>query len=488
MATGESTQHSMVDDLEEEITCSVCQEHFQDPKILPCCHYYCKRCIQALIETAGKNKPFPCPECRSDTFLQDNNPDKLPTAFFVNRMKDIHSKTAKVSGKIKARCEQCSEQEAIAFCRQCTEFICERCFEAHKKMKAFSGHRVTTLEELKEGQMKQIPIEQPSPPICSIHEEQMKLFCFNCKHLICRDCTVIDHKDHSCDFVKKIAPGIKENLSQKLVPIKRMQLNASSALKAVESTKSDIETTGAKVTAIIKSSFQNLHDIIEQRKLELLVQVSKFMDTKFDRLCIQEKELQTTSNATQSVIEFVERNVRNMSDEELVAIHLQILKQISGETEKFGDTSLKPVEEADMVFNIDCVAEIRRLCGENITLIASAKRKVVWVDPRIGNFENSNYVHYLKAVEGVNLYATTSSSDALAVLIKQESDVEYRAITAGTGGEDFIKSLRKNGIHCPVLVFCGNFDWHSKWARKFNNVQVTVDPSIMYEFASWDRL
>lgn len=485
MASGDFMQQSKVDDLEEEITCPVCKEHFQDPKILPCLHYYCKRCIQALIEAAETNKSFPCPECRSDTFLQDNNPDKLPTAFFVNRMKDFY---AKASGKVKACCEQCStEQEAIAFCRPC-RFICERCVQAHKNMKTFNGHRVITIEE---GQLMQILTEQPRalPPVCSIHEKEMEFYCFDCQHLICTDCCIVtDHKEHSYEFMKKVSPGIKENLSEKLASIKRIQTSVNSALKAVESTKSNVETLGVTVTAAINTSFQNLYDIMQQRKQELLKQVSKFVDSKFDRLCIQEKELQTTSNVTQSMIEFVERIVKNMTDEELVSIHTQILKRISEETEKFSDANLKPVEEADTTFNIDCVTEIRRLCGEKMTLIASANRKIVWIDPRLGNFENSNYVHYLKSVEGVNLYTTTSSSDALAALNKRESGVEYRVITAGTGGKELVQSLRENGIHCPVLVFCGNFDWHSKWAGKFKDVEVTVDPSRMYSFASWDRL
>jgi len=34
-----------LEELEEEITCPVCQDHFRKPKILPCLHYYCKECV-----------------------------------------------------------------------------------------------------------------------------------------------------------------------------------------------------------------------------------------------------------------------------------------------------------------------------------------------------------------------------------------------------------------------------------------------------------
>ena len=94
MATGTNKPEEIqkgVKELEREITCPVCHDHFQEPKILPCCHYYCKGCVQALVRRAGPSQPFPCPECRSDTFLPQNDPDQLPTAFFVNRLKELYT-------------------------------------------------------------------------------------------------------------------------------------------------------------------------------------------------------------------------------------------------------------------------------------------------------------------------------------------------------------------------------------------------------------
>jgi len=89
-------------ELEDEITCPVCQEHFRDPKILPCLHY---NCIRQLALRAGANRPFVCPECRRETILFQKDPDQLPTAFFVNRMKELRTKMEKVQGKMEAVCE-----------------------------------------------------------------------------------------------------------------------------------------------------------------------------------------------------------------------------------------------------------------------------------------------------------------------------------------------------------------------------------------------
>ena len=48
---------------EEHLTCSVCLEQLQDPKVLPCLHSFCHKCIVNLAKKA-KSKNIDCPECR----------------------------------------------------------------------------------------------------------------------------------------------------------------------------------------------------------------------------------------------------------------------------------------------------------------------------------------------------------------------------------------------------------------------------------------
>ena len=71
-----------LEQLEREITCGVCQEHYTDPKILPCLHYYCKKCVLDLAQKARPSKSFPCPECRNKATLPEEGVDGLKTALF----------------------------------------------------------------------------------------------------------------------------------------------------------------------------------------------------------------------------------------------------------------------------------------------------------------------------------------------------------------------------------------------------------------------
>ena len=62
--------------LDDELTCPVCQEHFTEPRVLPCLHYYCKKCIADLITRALRGRPFNCPECRRDAQAVNNDPER----------------------------------------------------------------------------------------------------------------------------------------------------------------------------------------------------------------------------------------------------------------------------------------------------------------------------------------------------------------------------------------------------------------------------
>lgn len=215
------------------------------------------------------------------------------------------TKMEAVQGKVETQCELCSGGQAIAFCRQCTEFICAECVRSHQKMKTFAGHVVTTLDELREpGRVKEIPMKSPPPPTCSIHDqEQMRLYCFDCDHLICRDCIILDHKEHKYDFVKKVAPEAKEKLAEHLAPLKTILTSIYDATEIVKSTKTDVESQSASVAITVDQLFGELHDIIEQRKQEILKELSSITEFKLNQLSVQKKEFAMSSSVIQSLVD-----------------------------------------------------------------------------------------------------------------------------------------------------------------------------------------
>ncbi len=360
----------VVADLEQEVTCGICHDRYQEPKLLPCCHYYCKQCILTLSSRYRPNQPFPCPDCREPTLLPDNNPDRLTTAFFINRMKALHSRMEKAHGKLEITCEMCFGGKATAFCRQCVNFICEDCVKSHKRLRVFAGHAISTLEELKLGGVKELTFESSPPPKCEDHEELKKIFCFDCNKLICRDCIVIEHAGHNYEFVKKAAPATRKKLTEHLSPLKNLLPDLSTAVNQVKGTKQKIQAQKELTERQVNAKFQELHDILDRCKVRVLRESFALADSKMEKLTVQEKGLDLSLGTAQSLIDFVERTLENASDEELITMQEQVVSRIDAEVVKRGKEAANPdpVEKDDFGVEVFVCEDLKKLCENNVIL------------------------------------------------------------------------------------------------------------------------
>ena len=354
-----------MEDLEKEVTCAVCQEHFTDPKILPCLHYYCKQCILRLALRTGKNKPFSCPECRKDTTLPEGGVEELKSAFFINRLKSMYAKHKKALSK-QVQCELCNtEALAEAFCRQCDKFTCKNCVNMHSIMTTvFDGHKIVPIDQLQKIKAEELVPKNPKPSKCQVHGELLKIFCFNCNKLICRDCTVKDHKDHEIEFNNVAADNKKKELIESLKPLREVEDSLSQALEEVCDTEHEVEAQGDSVANTIDTSFEELHMILETRKQQLVEEAKRRVREKMENLKGQEKNLSIACAEVRSVIDYTEQCVRHCSDDEVMSMLTEINHCIKDEVEKHGKAGnkLEPVEEADMGLEVGCTRDLLQLC------------------------------------------------------------------------------------------------------------------------------
>ena len=273
----------------------------------------------------------------------------------------------KANGKLETTCEMCSGGKATAFCRQCVSFICDDCVKSHK-MKVFAGHAISTLDELKQGGVKELTFESPPPPKCEDHEELKKIFCFDCNKLICRDCIVIEHAGHNYEFVKKAAPATRKKLTEHLSPLKNLLPDLSTAVNQVKGTKQEIHAQKELTERQVNAKFQELHDILDRCKVRVLRESSALADSKMEKLTIQEKGLDLSLGTAQSLIDFVERTLENASDEELIAMQEQVVSRIDAEVVKRGKEAANPnpVEKDDFGVEVFVCEDLKKLCENNI--------------------------------------------------------------------------------------------------------------------------
>ena len=366
MTEGNAVQGKTVEELEREITCGICQEHYTEPKALPCLHYYCKQCILRLALRTGTGKPFSCPECRCEAILPEGGVDELKTAFFVNSLIMTVSTMERAHGKVEVKCELCTltKGNAEAFCRQCARFICKKCMELHKNLQIFLTHEVASLDDLKHGRVEPIPVKEPPTKKCLVHEKSLKIYCYDCDSLICRDCTVKDHRDHNFEFTKKAAPDEKTKLLEEMQPLKEVHAKLTSTVEHIQTTKLEVEAQKDSAINIIKTSFKELHDILDKREKDLMEEAGAIVQEKVDKLSVQEKTLSLASAEVQSVIDYTERSVMHGTDNEVMSMYTEMRKTIEQKIEEHSksERSLEPVEEADMGVEVRCSEALQQLC------------------------------------------------------------------------------------------------------------------------------
>ena len=365
MAESVSVEEKSLEELESEITCPICREHYTEPKVLPCLHYYCKKCILKLAIRTQSGESFHCPECRYKSVLPEGGVDSLKTAFFANHLKSKVITLQRAHGKVEVKCELCTaSSNAEAFCRQCAWFICKECVLIHTKLQTFVSHEVASLEDLKHGRAKPIAVDDPPTEMCTIHKQPFIIFCSDCETLICQHCTLKDHLGHNYEFTNVAAPGVKTKLLEDARSLKNVNKEFTDAVEKICSMMLEVETQKKSAVDNLHTSFKELHNILEQREQELVEDATTIAQQKLRKLSQQEKTLSLASAELQNVVDYTERCASLSTDNELVSMDTEIRKTIQQKIQEHSksERSLEPVEEADMAVEVTCAEALQELC------------------------------------------------------------------------------------------------------------------------------
>ncbi|XP_070204732.1 tripartite motif-containing protein 55-like [Littorina saxatilis] len=68
MATGTPPTKGTTEERKKSLTCSLCLEVFTSPKLLPCSHSYCLKCLEDLTSRTSSSS-FMCPQCRHNVTI-----------------------------------------------------------------------------------------------------------------------------------------------------------------------------------------------------------------------------------------------------------------------------------------------------------------------------------------------------------------------------------------------------------------------------------
>uniref|UniRef100_A0A8C5H6Z2 RING-type E3 ubiquitin transferase n=1 Tax=Gouania willdenowi TaxID=441366 RepID=A0A8C5H6Z2_GOUWI len=291
-------------------TCAVCKQSLQsrdcEPKLLPCLHSFCLKCIPQPERQISVQVPGPLGQ--TDTHIvnvmrclvcqQDYKQSDLIDNYFV---KDTTEATSKSDEKASKVCTSCDDNAVpIAYCGDCVEWLCKTCVEAHQRVKVTKDHKIHTKED----------IDSPSlsgqrPVFCPIHKkEPLKLFCETCDTLTCRDCQLQEHKEHRYQFLEEAFQNHKDVIETTMAKLQEKKNYVHYSVSQVQSRLKELNETHKKVEHEIKIAVFTLINEINKKGKSLLQQLESVTKERSMRLLAQHKDTTLLAQQIQHVLKF----------------------------------------------------------------------------------------------------------------------------------------------------------------------------------------
>ena len=232
------------------------------------------------------------------------------------------------SGSSKLECDNCeSGDPPVNRCNTCCHFLCEFCTQAHRRGRGTSSHGVVSIEEAK----KMGPVAVTKPSLCNEHDgELLKLFCETCEEAICRDCTIVKHREHHYTFVKDAFAKNKKSVVEILSKTKGQAGSLKKAIDGISEMRRSVDLNADQTVQEVLNCFLKLSARLNARCEELIHDVEEIKKVKQKSLEIQQEELEAALGSVQSSVEFTEKALENGSEVEI----LNMRKQMSSRLEE----------------------------------------------------------------------------------------------------------------------------------------------------------
>ena len=356
---------TLLNNLHEELSCSVCMSKYTNPKQLPCLHSFCLHCLNGIQRTSGRRDKIACPECRGEFNVPDNgNLAALPTNFRINSLLDVLAiKECSTTG---VKCGNCDERTKQShYCFQCYAFWCEECIGLHNRMKANKDHYALALEDFQDQDFENI---LKRPEFCAMpgHEKkELEFFCKICEVAICNACALTDHDGHGKILLELAANERKLKVVSAIESQRKRAQTKRRKITKLDECHNEVQEQAARVKKNVQKLADSIIATIEAKKLEIFDDVERRTKASLQKMEKQKEEFEEQVRRHESEIIDTETLLKRSTSAQLMQPNEQMDKILKEEKNQ-EDRSVpddRPFQEIDFVknqklFDLVCAEQI----------------------------------------------------------------------------------------------------------------------------------
>ncbi|XP_077985238.1 E3 ubiquitin-protein ligase TRIM45-like [Glandiceps talaboti] len=332
-----------VDD--ELVTCTICMERYDKPKILPCLHTFCLKCLQDYVEKQGV---LNCPTCTAPCRIPTRGLSELKANFFMNSLIDLVVERRKLlAAANNEKCELCEERDISHVCQNCSVFICGVCAKSHIKSKAARSHTVTTIDEHRDLITSRQSVAEQTVN-CSVHEDnKVKFYCDTCQVPVCVECTVVDHRvpEHAHRNLKDAASEYRKQLEIEFQQLKVKEKEADDSRTAIKTKRSALQRRCREKQQKVDKKAEEMIAAIRDEQNKLSAELTTEYNARLKRLNVQQDDFDLKHGNIVCTREYVE----TLTTHGNVAHILSTKNEVTSRVKELLSSDIKYKEELDIV-------------------------------------------------------------------------------------------------------------------------------------------
>ena len=319
-------QDTMSEKAEDLLTCLICTEPFDDPKVLPCHHTFCSSCLEKYFRTFQRDSDqpvgtFPCPVCRQPVAVPEGGLQGLATEAKTEHIQEL---VAKISTHKKVHCDVCKYKKqdisAIDHCTSCSINYCEHCAKDHSKHWLFHNHATVPVTQMDKSALK-----------CEIHEnEHIRYYCATCMAPLCTVCAVSAHNNHNTMELNVALGNKKESIQDKFSVMSDKVMKAEERLAQLEDMQSIREAAIKKTKLEIERHVTSLIGQLHMRKQQLLEEMDKAHQASTKSLLLEKENCTFQLANMKSLWKFAAKLTEPSQTLQLLAMHGDLNKMVDG--------------------------------------------------------------------------------------------------------------------------------------------------------------
>ena len=309
---------TLMHNLKEEVTCSVCIHLYEEPKQLPCLHIFCLECLNDLARTSTRHGKIKCPLCQIEVAVPGSGSmETLPDCFYLKNLLDILA--IKECNTSKVTCGNCDQKsEDASYCFNCGKFWCKDCINAHNILKENKEHRVLALKDFQEVDFEDV-LKRPAFCPKELHEKGVfKFYCKVCEVPACQTCVTLEHSRHDIEHLEIASRALKDSLATQLDTTKKSCQTMFIYIRELEEQTRITEHRSQIVKEQIQQTVETMISTLQHQERKLVTEVDNQTKEALEKFEKDKAQFQDQLKEREKIITQVERLLGRSSGAEIV--------------------------------------------------------------------------------------------------------------------------------------------------------------------------